>query len=120
MMLQCYLEALRARDLDGAMALFAPDATLIGSEPGTSANSTQELRALHERIFTEPVTYGWRWQHPVATRHGDVVWFAAEATWVIQGEGGTELPYRLSGVLYQTPAQRWVFELFNGSRPTKR
>jgi len=120
MMLHGYVEALRARDLDGAMALFAPDATLIGSEPGGSAHSTDELHALHERIFTEPVTYGWQWRNPVATRHGDVIWFAAKATWVIQGKGGAELPYQLSGVLYRTPAERWVFELFNGSRPTKR
>ncbi len=119
-MLRSYVAVLRGRDLDGALALFAEDATLIGSEPGVSAHSVDQLRALHTRMFAEPVTYGWEWERPVATRHGDVVWFAVEATWVIEGPGGDELPYRLSGVLYRDPAKRWLFELFNGSRPISR
>jgi hypothetical protein len=48
--------------LEGAMALFAPDAdaTLIGPSEGDFARGPIELRAYLEEVFASPATISWR------------------------------------------------------------
>jgi ketosteroid isomerase-like protein len=135
--LAALIDALRARDLDGALALFEPDAALFGSEAAERAVGEAELRSLLGSILAGEVTVGWTWEPGalVAAGWDDVVWFAGPAVAVLRaGDGSSErrLPYRLSGVLRRRAgagasaaegvsasrgASSWRFALFNGSEP---
>ena len=107
----------RRRDLTGVLDLFADDAALFGSDAGEFAVGRADVREFLTEIFAEPVTYGWTWDHPVAGRHGDVVWFVADGHAILEGEGAPPpVPYRLSGVLLQVNGG-WRFALFNGAQP---
>jgi len=107
----------RRRDLTGVLDLFADDAALFGSDAGEFAVGRADVREFLTGIFAEPVTYGWTWHHPVAGRHGDVVWFVADGHAILEGEGAPPpVPYRLSGVLLQVNGG-WRFALFNGAQP---
>ena len=103
--------------MTGTLALFADDAALFGSDEGEFARGRADLREFLATIYAEPVTYGWTWDHPVAGRHDDVVWFVALAQVILDGEGAPPpVPYRLSGVL-RLIGGSWRFALFNGAQP---
>ena len=107
----------RRRDLPGVLDLFLDDAALFGSDEGEFALGRDDLRTFLTTIFAESVTYSWTWEHPVAGRHGDVVWFVALARAILEGEGAPPpVPYRLSGVLLLVGGS-WRFALFNGAQP---
>ena len=107
----------RRRDLTGALDMFVDDAALFGSDAGEFARGRTGVRDFLTTIFAEPITYGWTWDHPVAGRHGEVVWFVALGQAVLEGEGAPPpVPYRLSGVLLQVGGG-WRFALFNGAQP---
>lgn len=107
----------RRRDLTGALDLFVDDAALFGSDEGEFARGRADLRDFLVSIFAEPVIYGWTWDHLVAGRHGDVVWFVALGLAVLEGEDAPPpVPYRLSGVLLHVDGD-WRFALFNGAKP---
>lgn len=120
--LQRFVSALRTRDLDAAVSLFAEDAVLFGSEADEVAEGADELRTFLAAVFSQLATFGWSWDAPIARLEGDVVWFVVPAiTTVIQDDGGKKtFPYRLSGVLRQDARKEWVFAMFNGSEPAVR
>ena len=66
---------------------------------GEFARGRDDLREFLTTIFAEPVTYGWTWDHPVAGRHGDVVWFVALAQVILEGEGAPH-PSPIDSVAY--------------------
>jgi ketosteroid isomerase-like protein len=119
--LGAFITALRARDLDPAVAAFEPDAVLFGSESTERAVGADELRALLEAILSGPWTIGWEWEDGaiVASRAGDVVWFVAPCVArLVSDDGERILPYRLSGVLRRGgDGEAWRFALFNGAEP---
>ena len=107
----------RRRDLPGTLDLFADDAAFFGSDEGEFARGRDDLREFLTTIYAEPITYGWTWGHPVAGRHGDVVWFVALSQVILEGEGAPPpVPYRLSGVLCFVDGS-WRFALLNGAQP---
>ena len=107
----------RQRDLRGTLELFVDDAAVFGSDEGEFARGRDDVREFLTALYAEPVTYGWTWDHPVAGRHGDVVWFVALSQVILEGEGAPPpVPYRLSGVL-RLVGGRWRFALFNGAQP---
>jgi ketosteroid isomerase-like protein len=115
------VEHLRARDLEGALAVFAPDAVLFGSEADERARGVEELRSFLASLFELGHTVGWTWDPAEisAARLGDVAWFVAPAVARLVGDDGSErrLPYRLSGVLHRGEDRTWRFALFNGAEP---
>ena len=117
--LSAFVERLRARDIQGALALFEGHATLLGSEEGESAHGHAGLREFFERIYRRPHTYGWTWNQITADGQGGVIWFVAPAAVVVRQDDGIEqaAPYRLSGVLRRGSDGDWRFALFNGSEP---
>ena len=107
----------RQRDLPGTLDLFVEDAAVFGSDEGEFARGRDDVREFLTALYAEPVTYGWTWDHPVAGRQGDVVWFVALSQVILEGEGAPPpVPYRLSGVL-RLVGGRWRFALFNGAQP---
>lgn len=120
--LRLLVAGLRRRDIDGVLALFHSDAVLFGSEDGEQAIGAEQLRAFLTRLFDRPHTYGWSGWDPVITGgSGGTVWFVAPSTVVVKDDAGGEASaaYRLSGVLEQDTAERWLFRLFNGSEPAR-
>jgi ketosteroid isomerase-like protein len=108
--------AVSERRIEGAMALFAPDAdaTLIGSSPGEIARGPVELRAFFEEIFSAPATYSWQWDDVQVSTAGNVAWLNTEGMLMVDGE--PLRPYRISGVL-ERRSGRWLWTLFHGAEP---
>jgi len=118
--------------LDRLSALiFARDATvvdelwsgagfrLVGSEPGESAQTREELAALIGALFAKPFRVSWFWEQCDVTHHGDLAWVLAEGrletTYVDRVEGA---PYRLLGI-FQKIDDCWRWRLFSGSEPAR-
>jgi uncharacterized protein (TIGR02246 family) len=115
-LLRSLVDALRARDVDAALELFAEDAVLLGSDSGERAEGHDELLALLGRFFEQPVTMGGEWERFAADRAGDVLWFLVEGDAVLQGEVEQRRPYRISGVVVPRDG-RPVLVQFHGSEP---
>lgn len=108
--------ALRARDLDGTLALFSADAIFSGSEEAEAA-AGPELSVFFTRFFELPFLVSWQIGDVVARTEAPYVWFLATATLELEEGGEIEcVPYRLSGVLEST-ADRTLIRMLNGSEP---
>ena len=96
---------------------FAPDATLVGSEPGEIARGREAIRALLAGIHAKPYRVTWQWDSVDATIEGETGWFFAEGSAIID-DGGQQrrLAYRLAGVLHLMDGH-WRWRLFHGSEP---
>jgi uncharacterized protein (TIGR02246 family) len=115
-LLRSLVDALRARDVDAALDLFAEDAVLLGSDSGERAEGHDELRALLGRFFEQPATTGWEWERLAADRASGVLWFLVEGDAVLQGDVEQRRPYRISGVVVPRDG-RAVLVQFHGSEP---
>ena len=115
--LAAFRSAISERRLEGALALFAPDAdvTLIGSSAGELARGPLELRAFLERLLAGPETIGWEWDDVSISASGDVAWLWLEGGLVLDGR--SDRAYRISGVL-ERRSGRWLWTLFHGSEPS--
>ncbi|MCU1672664.1 MAG: hypothetical protein JWN77_777 [Frankiales bacterium] len=112
--------ALGTREPERLLPLFAPNASLFGSDDTEVAIGREALSAFFEGLCQQPAVYAWTWEVTAAGRDGDVVWFVAPGVARLTGDDGsvqTIDPYRLSGVLRRV-GEQWLFELFNGSEPT--
>ncbi|MGN6524587.1 MAG: YybH family protein [Actinomycetes bacterium] len=110
--------ALRKRDPDAMLRLFAEDAVLFGSQVTERAEGHGQLREFFGRVCSAPFTLGWEWQELLSGGSEDVIWFVGPAELVVQHDDGSEqrLPYRLSGVA-QRYGVDYLLALFNGAEP---
>jgi uncharacterized protein (TIGR02246 family) len=108
-------------DRDEAFAdEFSEDGVLVGSEPGEVARGREAIRKLVAGIYARPARYIWDWRTVDIKVDADMGWVFAEGQLVqSDGDGRTELPYRVSGV-FGWNGQRWLWRLFHGSEPTVR
>src|SRR3954469_13342327 len=109
--------AVSQRRIEGALALFAPDAdaTLIVSSLGEISRGRIELRLFLEEHFAAPQTVGWEWDDVSISSASDVAWLWLEGALVLDGR--SERAYRISGVLERRQG-RWLWSLFHGSEPS--
>ena len=113
------------RDVAAAAACFTAEGAVYGDDVGEQAHGTAELRPFLAELFEEPFTIGWDLGRDLsgtwARRHGDVVWFVADAHVVLSSDEGwaDRSPFRVSGILREQGG-RWLFELFNGTQPAVR
>lgn len=115
-LLRSLITALRGRDVDAALACFADDAVLLGSEAGERADGAAAIRAFLAGLLAAPVTIGWERDALTAERSGDVVWFLLEGEAVLRGDSEQRTPYRISGVVVERGG-RAVLAQFHGSGP---
>jgi ketosteroid isomerase-like protein len=103
---------------DPAMAdEFLADAMLVGSEPGEIARGREAIRALIAGIHSKSYRVTWQWESVDATVEGEIGWFYADGTVVIEDAAEQRrLAYRLAGVL-QRVNDTWRWRLFHGSEP---
>jgi ketosteroid isomerase-like protein len=108
--------AISQRRLEGALALFVPDAdaTLIGSSLGEIVRGPLEMRTFLKRLFSSSQTVSWEWDDVSISSAGDVAWLWLEGALVLDGR--SDRAYRISGVMERRQG-RWLWTLFHGSEP---
>ena len=118
-----YNEAYARRDVDGVLALFAPDPDVvtIGTGQDEKCVGLAEIRAQLERDFaqSEAVSIEFSW-HSVS-RAGSVAWVAADCVAQVKMTDGREmsLQIRATFVLKQR-AGKWLIVQSHGSLPAAR
>ena len=108
--------ALRARDAQAALALFTPDAVLVGAQAAESAVGQDELHAFLSDACAQPFTVGWEGDDLTVGDRAGAVWFLLVGELVVTGEGARRVPYRLSGVAVPHGDGHRLAQL-HGSRP---
>lgn len=114
--------AFAERDVEAALACFAPDGAAYGDDLGEHAHGHDELRLFLAEVFEEPFVMGWDVRDVWARRRGEVLWFVASTEAVLTYPEGLRerLPFQLSGTLSHSRRDGWVFELFNGTQPASQ
>jgi ketosteroid isomerase-like protein len=113
-------EALHARDLDGALAVFADDEqiTVIPSEGIEAYRGAAGVRGLMSYICGGSRRYGWNWQDRSYVIDGDAACVIASGDETIEEDGATTLvPYCLTAMARRT-ANGWRFVVLHGSEDT--
>ena len=116
--LECFCSRFAARDADGVMELFAPDAdvVMVTSEEAL-LRGTDEVRAFLRRYVQRPTTYSWTWDRRGVSAAGTVGWLLAEGTeGVAQADHEEKHPYRMSMVC-EKRCGRWLLLQVHGSSP---
>ena len=96
--LESFCSGFAARDADGVMRLFAPDAdvVMVTSEEAL-LRGPDEMRTFLRRYVRGTATYSWTWNHHDVSAAGAVGWLLAEGTETGAAEGHEEKhPYRMS------------------------
>ena len=114
--LQALMRALRARDLEAALGLFAADAVLLTSGRHEPVSDSDELRAFLRALLARDTTLGWEWEQVSAAEQAGAVWFLLTGEVVLLGGREQRLPYRISGVVVERGG-RHVLAQFHGSQP---
>jgi hypothetical protein len=113
-LLRRLVAALGARDVEGVLGLFHPDAVLLGSGDGERADGHVEIRALVPQLFQLPAALGPEWGRLTAERRQNVLWFlmagsrpgAAEAAAAGHRVSGVVVSYDGRHVLAQLHVSR--------------
>ena len=107
-----------ARDADGVIQLFAPDAdvVMVTSEEWL-LRGPDELRAFLHRYARGTTRYSWTWDRRDVSAAGAVGWLLAEGTETAAAEAREEKhPYRMSMVCEKRDG-RWLLLQVHGSSP---
>ena len=114
-------DAFAARDLQAALACFAPgdDVGYAGSERAECATGRRALTALLGEVFQRPEAYGWQVRESTVHLAGPRAYVFAEADGVARADDGTQesFPYRVSGCVEQVDG-RWLWRHCQGSEPS--
>jgi uncharacterized protein (TIGR02246 family) len=116
--LERFCSRFAARDADGVMQLFAPDAdvAMVTSEEAL-LRGPDEVRAFLRRYVQGPTTYSWTWDRRGVSAAGTVGWLLAEGTEsAAQGDREEKHPYRMSMVCEKRDG-RWLLLQVHGSSP---
>ncbi|WP_250030713.1 nuclear transport factor 2 family protein [Paractinoplanes maris] len=113
--------AFAARDLNAALACFAPgdDVGYAGSERAETAVGRVALTALLGDVFLRPEAYTWQVRETTVHIDGSRAYVFAEADGVARADAGGEenFPYRVSGLVEQVGG-RWLWRHCQGSEPS--
>lgn len=106
-----YSQLYAAHDVDGIIALFAPDAdtVVIGTGADERYLGLDAIRGLFQRNFAESDTADvkWTWRHVVIV--GSAAWVAAEADIHVRPSGvETIVPVRWT-VIMEKRGERWLW-----------
>lgn len=117
-LLECFCSRFAARDVDGVMQLFAPDADVAVVTSGESLlRGPDELRVFLRRYAQGATRYSWAWDRREVSASGAVGWLLAEGAETVASEEGEEQhPYRMSLVCEKRNG-RWLLVQGHGSSP---
>ena len=116
-----YNEAYAERDVDGVVALFAPDpdVVIIGTGEEGKRIGLNEIKAQLERDFTQSQAASIEFIWYSVSSEDSVAWIAADCIAHVNMAGGKEitLPVRSTAVLEQR-AGRWLIVQSHASIPS--
>ncbi len=114
-------DAFAARDLDAALACFAPgdDVGYAGSEQAETATGRPALTALLTGVFSRDEAYSWAATAVKVHELGHAAYVFAEAEGSVRTDAGAldTFPYRVSGVVERVGG-RWVWRHCHGCEPS--
>jgi uncharacterized protein (TIGR02246 family) len=116
--LESFCSSFEARDAEGVMQLFAPDAdvTVVTSEESL-LRGPDELSAFLHSYCHGPTTYSWAWDRRDVSMAGSVAWLLAEGTEIAAtGDSKVEHAYRMTMVC-EKRGDRWLLVQVHGSSP---
>ncbi len=116
--LERFCSGFTARDADGVMQLFVPeaDAVAVTSEQPL-LRGPDELRAFLHRYAHGTTTYSWTWDRRDCSATGSVGWLLAVGTETAATESHEEThPYRMTMVCEKRDG-RWLLVQVHGSSP---
>jgi uncharacterized protein (TIGR02246 family) len=116
--LESFCSGVAARNADGVMQLFAPDADVVMVTSEESLlRGPDEIRAFLRRYALGTTTYSWTWNRRDVSAAGAVGWLLAEGQETTAAEGSEEKhPYRMS-VVCEKRGARWLLVQIHGSSP---
>jgi ketosteroid isomerase-like protein len=117
--LEQFKHAYEQRDLQGLLALFAPDSdvVLVGTGADERRVGLAEIRAQAERDWAQAEAFAVEWGGTWVSAAGPVAWVTAEAVGRVRAGGQEmELPLRLTVVLEQRGG-RWLWMQVHTSVP---
>jgi uncharacterized protein (TIGR02246 family) len=115
--LESFCSGFAARDADGVMQLFAPDADVVMVTSEESLlRGPDEVRAFLQRYAHGTTEYSWTWDRCDFSAAGTVGWLLAEGTETAAAGGREKHPYRMSMVCEQRDG-RWLLAQVHGSSP---
>jgi uncharacterized protein (TIGR02246 family) len=116
--LERFCTGFAARDPDGVMQLFAPDAdVVIVTSEESLLRGPDEVRAFLHRYAQGTTRYSWTWDRRDVSAAGAVGWLLAEGMEsVARGDGEEKHPYRMSMVCEKRDG-RWLLVQVHGSSP---
>jgi uncharacterized protein (TIGR02246 family) len=116
--LERFCSGFAARDAEGVMQLFAPDADIVMVTSEESLlRGPDEVDAFLHRYARGTTTYSWTWDRRDVSATGPVGWLLAEGTETTAAEGREEKhPYRMS-VVCEKRNGRWFLVQIHGSSP---
>ena len=114
-----WLESYTARDIDAIMAFYAPDpgVVLIGTGADERCVGLAEIKALHEREWSQSEAGSFELRWYAVSAAGSVAWVATDVIVHVRVEGQEmHLPGRITAVLEQR-GDTWLFLQLHGSLP---
>ena len=116
--LERFCSRFAARDADGVMELFAPDADVVMVTSEESLlRGPDEVRAFLRGYAQGSTTYSGTWDHRDVSAAGAVGWLLAEGTEsAAQGDREEKHAYRMSMVC-EKREDRWLLLQVHGSSP---
>jgi uncharacterized protein (TIGR02246 family) len=116
--LESFCSSFAARDADGVMQLFAPDADVVVVTSGESLlRGPDDVKAFLRRYAQGTTTYSWTWHQREVSAAGEVGWLLAEGTERVSAEDREEEhPYRMSLVCEMRDGD-WLLVQVHGSSP---
>ncbi len=116
--LESFCSRFAARDADGVMELFAPDADVVMVTSEKSLlRGPDEMRAFLQRYARGTTIYSWTWDRRDVSAAGAVGWLLAEGAETVAAEGREEKhAYRMS-VVCENRGDRWLLVQIHGSSP---
>jgi uncharacterized protein (TIGR02246 family) len=118
-LLKRWSDSFAAKDLEGILALFAPDAdvTMLGSEDWEMGVGPDALRSVYKHLFSRGDSATWEWKWHQVSSSGSIAWLLATGVVHVKSvTAETSGPYRLSAVFEKTE-DKWLWMQFHGSEP---
>jgi uncharacterized protein (TIGR02246 family) len=116
--LERFCSGFAARDADGVMQLFAPDADIVMVTSEESLlRGPDEVAAFLQRYARGTATYSWTWDRRDVSVAGRVGWLLAEGTENAAAEHGEEKHRYRMNMVCEKRGGRWLLLQVHGSSP---
>ena len=117
-LLESFCSAFEAKDAEGVMQLFAPDADVaVVTSEESLLRGPQEFKAFLQGYVQSLTADSWAWDHYDVSMAGVVAWLLAEGTETASTQGSEQkYPYRMSTVCEKRD-DRWLLMQIHGSSP---